>query len=253
MNLYEAISGRKSVRRFEDKTLAQKLLDQILVFCRKAAVLDLEIETKAEILDNTKKQVHLKGLWKVEAPYYLVLTSEDKKGCERNAGYLAEQVVLYLTAKGIGSCYLGGSKANTAVPKGWKEVMIIAFGYAQGILLREASKAKRLSLKELCVFKEEPDEAVKTVLKAARLAPSSMNTQPWRFIVYKDRFYLFSCREMIPFSMLSSMREFNIGIVLAHIMLAAEELWLRMGFEVEEALNKKVYKNGDYVGTITLQ
>ncbi|MBT9779149.1 nitroreductase [Clostridium sp. MCC353] len=253
MNLYEAISGRKSVRKFSEALLPQKMLDQILAFCRKAALLDYEIETKAEILDNTKGSVRLKGLWKVNAPYYLVLSSQDKKGCERNGGYLAEQVVLYLTAKGLGSCYLGGSKADVLLPRGWKEIIVIAFGYAQGVLLREASRAKRLSLKDLCIFKEEPSENVKTILKAARLAPSSMNTQPWRFIVYKDHFSLFSCRDRLPVPMLSSMREFNIGIVLAHIMLAAEELWLRMGFEVEESLSRKVYKNGEYVGTITLQ
>lgn len=253
MNLYEAISGRKSVRKYKDTPLSQTLLEQILAFCKKAALLDYDLETKAEILDNTNHKVHLKGLWKVDAPYYLVLSSQEKKGYERNAGYLAEQIVLYMTAKGIGSCYMGGSRAGVALQKGWKEVMIIAFGYAQGVLLREVSRAKRLSLKELCIFKEEPEENVKTILKAARLAPSSMNTQPWRFIVYKDRFYLFACREFIPVPMLGALREFNLGIVLAHIMLAAEELWLRMSFEVEESLVKKVYKNGDYVGTITLQ
>ena len=38
--------------------------------------------------------------------------------------------------------------------------------------------AKRLPLNELCIFKEEAGEQMKTILRAARLAPSAMNTQP---------------------------------------------------------------------------
>ncbi|OGI04867.1 MAG: hypothetical protein A2Y25_01965 [Candidatus Melainabacteria bacterium GWF2_37_15] len=35
--------------------------------------------------------------------------------------------------------------------------------------------------------KEVPDEIIKDILEAARLAPSWVNTQPWHFIVVKDK------------------------------------------------------------------
>ena len=35
--------------------------------------------------------------------------------------------------------------------------------------------------------KKVPDEVLKDILEAARLAPSWVNTQPWHFIVVKDK------------------------------------------------------------------
>ena len=40
------------------------------------------------------------------------------------------------------------------------------------------------------------------------------------------------------------------GIMLSHIMLAAEEYWMNMETLVEEQFAKKDYKNGEYVCTI---
>ena len=47
-----------------------------------------------------------------------------------------------------------------------------------------------------------------------------------------------------------ALKEFNMGIMLSHIMLAAEEYWMNMETLVEEQFAKKDYKNGEYVCTI---
>ena len=112
--------------------------------------------------------------------------------------------------------------------------------------------AKRLPLSELCVFKEEAGEQIKTVLKAARLAPSAMNTQPWRFIVYSNRIYIFSRKPALSVKMLDGMREISMGIMMSHIMLAAEELWLELITSTDEQYEGKNYKSGEYVATVTL-
>ena len=41
-----------------------------------------------------------------------------------------------------------------------------------------------------------------------------------------------------------------MGIMLSHIMLAAEEYWMNLETLVEEQFAKKDYKNGEYVCTI---
>ena len=111
--------------------------------------------------------------------------------------------------------------------------------------------AHRNSLAALCAFKDEPGEQVKSILRAARLAPSSFNSQPWRFVVYSDRLYIFM-KKAAPFSGkgVKAFKEFNMGIMLSHIMLAAEEYWMNMETLVEEQFAKKDYKNGEYVCTI---
>ncbi|MFR5601591.1 MAG: nitroreductase family protein [Lachnospiraceae bacterium] len=250
MNLYGAIYGRKSVRSYKKETIKEPLLSQIKAFCRNVIPLTQGIETAVEIIDREKEKTQIKGLWKVDAPYYLVLFSQEKPGYERNAGYMAEQMVLYLTAKGLGSCYLGGSKAAKTLP-GMKQVIVVAFGFAEGNPYRDRSKTKRLALKEICVFQEEPKGNVRQILEAARLAPSSFNSQPWRFILSGGQLHVFSCRDRLPIPTLGSYREFNMGIMLSHIMLAAEELWVEIDWNVLEQKKKKAYKNGTYVGTVS--
>ncbi len=252
MNLYEAIARRQSIRKYADTEVPEKLRGQILAYFDKASRLNDRIRMELEVLDNTKKKTELRGLWKVDAPYYLALYSETETGFERNAGYVMEQLVLYMTVKGLGTCYLGGSKLRQNMKNGKKLVMLLAFGYPEGKLYRESPLAKRHPLSELCIFKEEAGEQMKTILKAARLAPSAMNLQPWRFIVYSDRLYVFAQKSWIPGMSTSGMRDFSIGIMLSHIMLAAEELWMELETETEEQFAAKAYKNGEYVATLSL-
>lgn len=131
----------------------------------------------------------------------------------------------------------------------------------EGKLCRESSLAKRLPLSELCVFKEDVGETMKTVLKAARLAPSAFNSQPWRFIVYSDRIYVFSKKEPGLFRGLKGLapqagtgRDFSIGVMLSHIMLCLQRSF---GWSLrqppEEQFASKVYKNGTYVATLTIR
>lgn len=252
MNLYEAIGCRHSIRTYMGREVSEKLKGQILSYFEKTSRLNDRIRVEMEILDNTKKQAGVRGMWKVEAPYYMALYSEMEAGCERNAGYIMEQMVLYLTVKGLGTCYQGGAHPLQKGKNGKKCMMLVAFGYPEGRLYRESPLAKRLPLNELCVFKEEAGEQMKTILRAARLAPSAFNAQPWRFIVYSDRLYVFALKGRIPGKTIRSMQEFSIGIMLSHIMLAAEELWMELETATEEQFAAKTYKNGNYVATLSL-
>lgn len=252
MNLYEAIGSRQSIRKYENKEIPEKLRNQILVFSETVPRLNDRIGTEVEILDNIKGKAVIKGLFRVEAPYYLVFSSAPDEGYARNAGYMMEQIVLYLTTKGIGSCFLGGSKAKGSLVSSKVQVMLLAFGYPKGKLLRESPLAKRLPLKELCTFKEEAGEQLRTVLRAARLAPSALNSQPWHFIVYADRIYVFAKKGGLLIRGDNEMRDFSIGVMLSHIMQAAEEMWMELETTSEEQFAAKAYKNGDYIATLLL-
>ena len=43
-----------------------------------------------------------------------------------------EQLILYMTVKGLGTCYLGGSRVKQTVKNGKRLVMIAAFGWPEG-------------------------------------------------------------------------------------------------------------------------
>ena len=254
MTVYEAIYNRKSVRRFKIEPLAPKLLNHIERFEKELLRLHPEIGFKFVILDTFDSDMTVRGMFHVKAPYYLVLMVEDKPYAMQEAGYLAEQVVLYMTTKGIGTCYQGNAKADgLEVPAGMKPAMIIAFGMPDGSPYRPESKAKRLELNEICSFKEAVSDDVNTLLRAARMAPSALNTQPWRMVAYGNRIHIFS-RKKYGLGYNADLQKFDIGIMLSHIAVAAEELWIQVSLKEMDTVSLKSFslKNNEYVTTVCL-
>ncbi len=251
MNIFEAIFNRRSVRKYVMEPLEADILEKLRKMIDNVSALDDSCRVEFEIFENLGKKSQAKGLLKADAPYYLIVYCEEAPNAWRSAGYAAEQLVLYLTTKEIGTCYLGSAKIGPKEKNGLKQFLVISFGRAEGTLYRDMEEAHRQPLASLCTYKDEPGENLKRILKAARMAPSSMNTQPWRFIVYSDRVYVFMKKEALPQpKIFASMRHFDMGIMLCHIMLAAEEFWMDFETMTEEQYAKKNYKNGEYICTI---
>lgn len=104
MNLYEAIFSRKSVRKFRMEPVDAEFLAKLRKFLDNISPLDNQSRVEFEIIDNLEKKQKVKGLWKTEAPYYLAVYCGEERLSARNAGYAAEQAVLYMTEKEVGSC-----------------------------------------------------------------------------------------------------------------------------------------------------
>ena len=131
---------------------------------------------------------------------------------------------------------------------GMRPMMIVAFGHPGESPYRSPEEAKRLPFKDLCFVKEEVGEPIRILLKSARLAPSSFNSQPWRFIVYRNRIHIFAKKELGKKN--RNMQEFNIGIMLTHMMLAAEELWMEAELKQVAPMAELALKNNRYVTTM---
>lgn len=253
MNLYEAIFNRKSIRHFKMELLPQEFFKNLRKFEHGLQSLEKSLRYSVEIYSIIENEEKVKGAFKIKAPYYLVLFSEPGDSAMANAGYLMEQIVLYMTSKGIGTCYQGSVRVRSLdAPEGMKAMMVLAFGAADEKLYREPFKAKRLPLKELCVFKEDSTEETRMMMQAARMAPSAMNGQPWRFLIYQNRIHVFSKRELFHFASKLNLNEFDMGIMLYHISLAAEEVWREIEFTRKEQLAAKEFKNNDYFLTVML-
>lgn len=254
MNLYETVYERKSIRKFRMEPVNEKILSGIFIFMEQMEPLFPEIEIKLEIMDNLAKKNQIKGMFRVEAPYYLLIYTENKEKSDLNAGYIMEQISLYLVTKGVGSCFQGMvKKKNDKVDKGMHYVMALAFGYPKGALLRQGYQAKRLSMEEICVYKERPTTWVKEILEAARLAPSSMNNQPWRFVVYENRIHVFSKLSVRKGAVLQRLTEFDMGVMLANVMVAAEEIWIYLDLIRLENISHKSLLNNQYLLSILLK
>lgn len=247
MNIYEAIFVRKSVRSYTNDPLTPQMLEDILKQFDEIKGLFGGIETELAIFDNRSNEYKMLGLFGVKAPYYLVLYSEEKDRALMNAGYLMEQLSLYLYTRGMGSCFVGNPMLKKKYQKrGNKKLMVVlAFGKAKGSHIRKQAEARRLSLNELCVYKETPRQWMKQLLEAARMAPSSMNSQPWRFVVFDSRIHIFSKKNTSD--RLGKLNEVNFGIMFSHMMVVAEEIWLDVDLIRLEEITQKNFPNNQYV------
>ncbi len=254
MNLYEAVYGRKSVRKYRMEPLNQNILSGIFAFMDQMEPLFPGIKIKLEIVENLEKKRQMKGLFLINAPYYLLIYSEDKERAWLNAGYIMEQLSLYLVTKGVGSCFLGMSKKkNDVSEEGMKYILALAFGKPAGPLLRQGYAARRLPLDELCVYKERPRTWVKEILEAARLAPSSINQQPWRFVVYENRVHVFVKKPSPLRAMTPGLTEFDMGVMLANVNVAADEIWVDLDLIKLDNITHKTLPNNQYLLSILLR
>lgn len=251
MNTYEAIFKRKSVRKYNMEALAPEVLEDLRQYYRAIPGLFPGMDTELVIHNNVQNPKR-GGFLAPTAPYYLSFYSQEGEKNRMNAGCVMEQLSLYMTCRGIGSCYLGGRsflKRNEEY-KGQKLIMEMAFGVPQGTLTRDPSRANRIELKELCVLKEPMRSWMHHILEAARMAPSSFNSQPWRFLVSNGRIHIFSRKE--SGGTRGKLSDFNLGVMLGHIMTAAEELWLEVDLIRLEDISQKEFKRFDYVLSVLI-
>ena len=88
MTQYEAIGRRHSVRRFQMTAIDPHIMKQINCFIQTLAPLHPQAAYRIAVVEayNTQKHV-FKGMFLVQAPYYLVLSAKDHPFAAVNAGY----------------------------------------------------------------------------------------------------------------------------------------------------------------------
>ena len=132
-------------------------------------------------------------------------------------------------------------------------MIMLAFGMPKGELNRDSQKAHRDSLDKLCAYKQEPLKATRQLLEAARLAPSSLNSQPWKFVVYKNRIHIFVSEKKRQSKTQEPWMELNMGIMMSHILMAAEEYWIDVTMTKSENLAEKTVPNYLYIGSVLVK
>ena len=199
MALYEPIIKRCSVRSYSDKIPSNVVIDTIREKIGRLKPLDNTIRIKLAIV-NAVEMAELTGTKKIsEAPYYIVAYSENKGMAYQNIGFLLEQLVLNMTAMGLGVCYLGGlSIKNT--PPGFIYIITLAFGIPKGSLRQGISE----------------------MVNAARLAPSAMNLQPCRYQIDGHKIHIFRGSPPLAIKKFVKLQQIDCGIAMSHIMEQAK-------------------------------
>lgn len=209
--LYEAIFRRKSVREYAPGPLEADAMAKISSFMTGLRPAFPGIRTELRIMTNAE----VRGMFKVEAPHFLAVFSEAKEGYLTNAGFMLQQMDLFFSANGIGSCWQGGPKAVGKARKAsdFEFVILMAFGRPAGDPHRKnALEFEREPLTKISGIRGYDD-----LLEPARLAPSGMNNQPWYFTGGNGTIHVHSAKSLI----LDRMNRISAGIALCHLWLAA--------------------------------
>lgn len=229
-SLYEAIFKRKSFHLFRgmgEDTLAQSELNAIAEAWQGFERLLPEIRTAVRIVPA--RDVNFKR----DAEYCILIYSEKKENYLMNAGYIGEQLDLWLVSHHIGSLWFGIGKPDEPSFDGLDFVIMVAIHKVADdtCFRKDMFKAKRKPLEEIW-----SGDAL-GIADIARFAPSACNTQPW-YVENKDgiltvfRYRKPGKRGIMPAASVSYYNRIDIGIFLCILEICLQ----KNGFGYEREL-----------------
>jgi len=178
---------------------------------------------------------------------------------QEKVGYLGEAIILEATAMGLATCWVGGffrPKVAASVVRTTKNERVLAVtpvGRAVDGLTREerimtgfGRNHRRRPLEEMVSGLERADwpEWVEAALQAARIAPSAINRQPWRFHIESDSITVSVDNPRFTFGI---SKRLDCGIAMLHIEVAALDGGVRGRWELLDAprVARYVVERGD--------
>jgi nitroreductase len=238
--LYQAIFRRRSVRKFMPEPLDQGTLEQLTEFTSSMRPLFPGVRTEIRVLSREDSR----GAFRVDAPHYLAAFSENAEVKEANTGFLLQQADLFLSSSGLGSCWQGGPRPIKEIRRTseLEYVIMVAFGRpAEPVHRNSSGEFKRKPLNDISEVRGHSD-----IMEAARLSPSGMNNQSWRFSGDDGGIHAYAGRSMIT----DRMNRINVGIALCHMWLAAEHAGRKVDFTRDVMAADDAPKSHTYIATM---
>lgn len=185
---------------------------------------------------------------------FIVLAVEKGPYALENAGFIGESIILELTKMGLGSCWLGGSfrRGQFSEAIGLTENELLPAVIAVGVpadkrslvdraIIWSAKSRTRLPLDTLCQNYDEKllTAPMKELLLLMQAAPSASNKQPWRFICQNNRIHFYilpdaKYQRTLNVAKLVDLQRVDMGIILSHLTLAAEEMGAKAFISVQK-------------------
>jgi nitroreductase len=247
-NLYATIFKRKSIRQYDLTPLDEHTLAEIMAHMNALKPLYDGIKIEIKLLS----QNDVKGMFLAKAPHYLALFSESKDGYLTNAGFMLQQMDLFFSANGMGSCWQGGPKPTKGIVNRSKLefVILLAFGKPKERLHRESvSEFKRKPLEEITNVKGADE-----LLEPARLAPSAMNRQQWFFTGSAGAIHVHRVKSSILTAFVfDRTSKVSMGIAVCHAWIAAKHLGKEVEFINDQEAQNNPPSGHEYVMTIKIK
>jgi len=200
--MYDTIFTRRSARKYDKKPLDEGVLEDIREFIRNTKQLEGQ-SARFEVVSDKE----VKG----SAPHYVLAFCESNDAAYVNVGYVLQNVDLYIQSMGLGSLYLGMKKPEK---KAEDFCILLAFGGSEVPFRKGEGDFDRLPVSEI-------SNADNVIIKAARLAPSARNSQPWKFIFEDNKTVIrYFGRGLLKSIMRKRFSMIDLGIVTRHAEVA---------------------------------
>lgn len=244
--LYQAMINWRSVRRYKQQPLPERMLDKIQAETREVESLVPPNRFMAPLRDVVTGDDLVAALGAygriLSPPHFMVPHIMGETHLLTDLAYRTQQVVVKMASRGIGSCYIGSLgrettlRARLVLRRQARIGAVVIFGYPAKALTgraintamrRAMGSNQRKPLDELFFennFRrpKAPPESLKPLLEAGRRAPSALNVQPCRFLRRRKTLYLFVNTENAKYGkdVKQNYRLFDAGICMANISLA---------------------------------
>lgn len=223
---YDSIFKRKSFHLFRgvgNDKLTQGELDEIKTAYDGFENLYPDIRTAIRIVPASRVN------FKHDAEYCVLIYSEKKENYLMNAGYIGEQLDLWLVAHNIGSLWFGIGKPDEAAFDGLDYVIMFAIRKIndESKFRSDMFAAKRKPLDEIWSG-DDPG-----VANVARFAPSACNSQPWTVESGDGKLTVYRARPkklgIMTLAAASYFNRIDVGIFLCILEICMEKSGI--GFE----------------------
>lgn len=243
---YNTIKVRRSRRQFNGQPIYKAVVKDLMDFSDE---LNSRVEgfRAAIVTENPEKvfkgAVGSYGKIKNAPAYVAFIGDMSDPNVQEKSGYLGECFILEATTHGLATCWVGGFFDQNEVAKqinlgpGERVLAVSPIGYTvkeynleEKLMSGLAGSHKRKSLAVLCkgIPAEKWPDWVRIALEAARLAPSAVNRQPWRFTINED--YVMVSLDSQYFSFGISKR-LDCGIAMLHFQVGALNAGVKGGWE----------------------
>lgn len=256
----EIIRVRKSVRTYSNEHISEETRRQLLDFIG-GLTGPFGKDVRIILLDRPEKEpegerLGTYGVIRGAQHFFAAATAKDDRLALAELGYRLEALVLYATSLGLGTCWLGGSFYKS----GFARAAGVAENETLPIVCPVGSSAVHKSLLDkfmrassggdnrrqwASIFFENEIGTPLTKTKAGgfaealamlRLAPSAMNSQPWRVVKTGGRFdfYIVDAEQELHYV--------DLGIAMCHFALTLQEQGVKGAWRIEkpEAQVKKL-------------
>ncbi len=241
-NVIEAIERRVSTRNFKKETFDYKNIENFIAELNKEDIFNFKI------VNTTSNNVKVGTYGAISGAEVFLAGSIKTEALKDDSTYVKfgevfEKIILYITAQGLDTCWLGGTYNS----KQAKETFKIGDNYTLFIVspvgirnekdrffdkvLNMAIKPRSRKEFNTLFFENDFNTPLKendkyaAPLKMVQLAPSAKNSQPWRVIKVDNRYDFYGNVKNLK-NISKAMAYNDIGIAKAHFELTANELGL---------------------------